>query len=73
MTKSFAGGVRVGGIVKLESIKYACSLAPVLTEDFDSPSSDLGTVDENNVMDKIHTYYINPFNSHVEYELFRSQ
>lgn len=72
VSKSFAAGVRIGGIVKLESIKYACALAPVLSREFESPASTLGTVNEHNVMEKFDDFYVNCFNGHVDYELFRS-
>jgi hypothetical protein len=58
------GAFRAGGVVQLKDISGRCPLAPVLPEN--CPPG----MDEFNVYEKIDLFYINPFSSHVDFEMF---
>ena len=56
---------RSGGIVKLSSIRFPCSLATAL----DTGIYPAG-INNHNAYKVANSFYINPFASHVDYELF---
>lgn len=59
------GNQRAGGVIKLSEIQGPCPLASKL--DASLPPG----VDQNNAYQMLSSFYINPFASHLDYELFR--
>lgn len=58
-------GERAGGIIRLDDIRGACPLGSKMNSD--SPPG----IDQNNAYQKLSSFYINAFASHIDYELFR--
>lgn len=63
--KMMRAGQRAGGVILLSDILGACPLASKISSD--SPPG----VDQNNAYERLDSFYINPFASHIDYELFR--
>lgn len=65
VSKMMRGDQRAGGVIKLCDILGPCPLASKL--DASSPPG----VDQNKAYHMLSSFYINPFASHLDYELFR--
>jgi hypothetical protein len=55
----WAGGRRAGGIVRLDSIKFPCPLAPVLEGPCDP------AITANSCYELVDSFYLNCFSSHA--------
>ena len=59
------GMCRAGGIIGLDDISGPCPLASLI--DGACPPG----IDQHNAYDKLSSFYINPYTSHLDYETFR--
>ena len=63
--KTVRGDQQAGGVIRLKSICFPCHLATAI--DGECPPG----INQHNVFDVASNFYINPFASHEDYELFR--
>lgn len=63
--KKYRGGLRAGGVIKLSDIRGSAPLHSCIIGD--CPPG----IDQYNALEKLDSFWINPFEGHVDYEMFR--